>query len=529
MSQAPLTGRTVRYCFGPFTLSPRQRALWRAEREVALIPRYFDLLVLLVQRRDEAVHRADIFSTVWGDVVVSDGALTQAVRALRRALGDDPREPSYIRTVSRHGYRFVHAGVREEPEESMPVGAARPASGLPTGGSTDAEPRASTRAPSVATTSGPPHGDAPHQSSSASPFQPRDARRGVRGGFESPAEPPGTAADGTRGDPLDGEFESAFAQLTSPSSTDEERREAAERLHAAGTAGAVQRLAPGPGMARARAMLRDARWDVAGAGRVPLFGPGGGVAAIAALVLLRVRRAWRLAGDRWLSSALGAALAGVVAGAAGGFGLWLGPGAQAPPTAAAVLAVVGALAGAAGAAGVGGGLSATEAVARSRRGPWLALGGAAGGLAAGTVAHWLTRWTLEGLFGLSPGPFGGSLEGLVLGLAAGAGYAWATADVTEGMAAPRGLARWHAALRVAGCCAAAAVLLGAAGRPMVGGLVNAIAQASRSSHLALTPLAQVVGEPEFGVVTAAVLGALEGAAFGCGLTLGLTRRPRFHA
>jgi DNA-binding winged helix-turn-helix (wHTH) protein len=85
--------------------------------EIPLIPRYFDLLVLLIERRDQAVHRTDILDRVWSDVIVSDGALSQAVRILRRALGDTAREPLFIRTLSRHGYRFIHPGVVEEAEE----------------------------------------------------------------------------------------------------------------------------------------------------------------------------------------------------------------------------------------------------------------------------------------------------------------------------------------------------------------------------------------------------------------------------
>ena len=65
-----------------------------------LIPRYFDLLLLLVERRREAVHRREIFDRVWGDVIVSDSALSQAVRTIRRTLGDDSREPRFIRTIS---------------------------------------------------------------------------------------------------------------------------------------------------------------------------------------------------------------------------------------------------------------------------------------------------------------------------------------------------------------------------------------------------------------------------------------------
>jgi DNA-binding winged helix-turn-helix (wHTH) protein len=107
---------SVRYRFGAFVLAPARRLLLLDEREVPLIPRYFDLLLLLVERRNEVVGRRLIFDSVWSDVVVSDGALSQAVRTLRRALGDDPREPRYIRTVSRHGYQFVALDVAVEPD-----------------------------------------------------------------------------------------------------------------------------------------------------------------------------------------------------------------------------------------------------------------------------------------------------------------------------------------------------------------------------------------------------------------------------
>src|SRR5258705_9170882 len=111
---------TPRYRFAEFTVSPSRRLLIRAGREVPLIPRYFDLLVLLLERRNQAVQRQDILESVWSDVIVSDGALSQAIRTLRRALGDAAREPLFIRTVSRHGYRFVHSGVVEEPDGAHP-------------------------------------------------------------------------------------------------------------------------------------------------------------------------------------------------------------------------------------------------------------------------------------------------------------------------------------------------------------------------------------------------------------------------
>jgi DNA-binding winged helix-turn-helix (wHTH) protein len=126
---APARETTPRrgYRFDAFVLSPGRRALLRAGRIVPLIPRYLDLLLLLVERRHQAVHRHAIFDAVWSDVVVSEGALTQAVRSLRRALEDDPREPRFIRTVSRHGYQFVFPAVEELDEAEVATPPAEPA------------------------------------------------------------------------------------------------------------------------------------------------------------------------------------------------------------------------------------------------------------------------------------------------------------------------------------------------------------------------------------------------------------------
>ncbi len=107
-----------RFRFAEFTVSPSRRRLLKSGEPISLIPRYFDLLLLLLENRNEAIRRHEILEAVWCDVVVSDGALNQAVRVLRRALGDDPRDPLYIRTVSRHGYRFVFDDVVEEADDS---------------------------------------------------------------------------------------------------------------------------------------------------------------------------------------------------------------------------------------------------------------------------------------------------------------------------------------------------------------------------------------------------------------------------
>lgn len=109
------------YRFGDFTLDVENRVLCRGTDRVELNARYFDALVLLVRAGGSLVEKDRFFGEVWGDVVVSDGALTQCIKAVRQALGDDATRPRYVETVPRHGYRFVAAvTVEASPSEAPP-------------------------------------------------------------------------------------------------------------------------------------------------------------------------------------------------------------------------------------------------------------------------------------------------------------------------------------------------------------------------------------------------------------------------
>jgi hypothetical protein len=121
---------------------------------------------------------------------------------------------------------------------------------------------------------------------------------------------------------------------------------------------------------------------------------------------------------------------------------------------------------------------------------------------------------------------GGGLDGLALGAAAGLGYAAATGPTLGGLPTPHGRERLHAAGAVGLACGLAALALTLAGRPLVGGTLHAIAAAAQGSQMLLTPVARLIGEPDFGPVTSALIGTGEGVLFGTGLALGLTRRPR---
>jgi DNA-binding winged helix-turn-helix (wHTH) protein len=458
-----------RYRFAGFTLSPRGRVLLRGSTELPLIPRYFDLLVLLVERRQDAVHRREIFDAVWSDVVVSDSALTQAIRTIRRALGDDPREPQFIRTVSRHGYRFVCADTVEEPD-TLPA-----------------------------------------------PTPPAPAT--------SPADPPAPVSEPAAAD----RREAALTVLVGkPLGQEDEdaRRDAAETLHQLGTAAALAALDARKGHERARAHLRDSRWDVPGAAPVPLLGAPGGAKALAILFGLRLRRARRLAGERWLKASAGGALAGLVAGMLGGAVLWLGPGSRMTPTVPIVMGLLGMAVGGAGAAGIGAGLAAAEALVRSWRRLSLAVLGALGGALAGALSHLVAQWTVQGLFGRDMSPIGGGFEGLVMGGAIGLGYGLATPRPEGGMATPSGWARVRVAALTGLAGAIAALALAATGSYLGAMSLDFMARSFPGSQVSFEPISRLLGESAPGWLTRVAIGAGEGLAFGSGLAFGLTHRPR---
>jgi DNA-binding winged helix-turn-helix (wHTH) protein len=93
--------------FGEFVLDAGTRQLLQAGREVALAPKAFDLLELLLRSRPRAVSRTCIVATIWPDTHVGASSLHVLVSQLRAALGDEAGEPLWIRTVDRFGYAFA--------------------------------------------------------------------------------------------------------------------------------------------------------------------------------------------------------------------------------------------------------------------------------------------------------------------------------------------------------------------------------------------------------------------------------------
>ena len=99
------------YEFGPFRLNPAERRLLRGNEIVALTPKAFDTLHLLVRNSGRLLEKDDLIRILWPDTFVEEGSLSNHIFLLRKALGEDL---AFIETVPRRGYRFVGA-VRQFP------------------------------------------------------------------------------------------------------------------------------------------------------------------------------------------------------------------------------------------------------------------------------------------------------------------------------------------------------------------------------------------------------------------------------
>jgi DNA-binding winged helix-turn-helix (wHTH) protein len=92
--------------FADLTFDRDSRQLWVRGQEIQLSPKAFDLLALLVERRPNAVSKADITAHLWPGTFVSPSSLPSLVSEIRQAIADHRRRPRLIRTLNRVGYAF---------------------------------------------------------------------------------------------------------------------------------------------------------------------------------------------------------------------------------------------------------------------------------------------------------------------------------------------------------------------------------------------------------------------------------------
>jgi DNA-binding winged helix-turn-helix (wHTH) protein len=92
--------------FGNLTLDTESRALTRDGRPIAISPKAFKLLQVLLEERPRAIPKAELHRRLWPDTVVSEVNLPTLIAEIRQAIGDGARAPEFIRTVYGYGYAF---------------------------------------------------------------------------------------------------------------------------------------------------------------------------------------------------------------------------------------------------------------------------------------------------------------------------------------------------------------------------------------------------------------------------------------
>ena len=98
------------YEFGAFRLDAGKRFLLRGGEVVALTPKVFDTLLLLVQNHEQLLEKERLMKELWPDSFVEESNLTYNISTLRKALGDKAADHQYIITVPGRGYRFATVG-----------------------------------------------------------------------------------------------------------------------------------------------------------------------------------------------------------------------------------------------------------------------------------------------------------------------------------------------------------------------------------------------------------------------------------
>src|SRR5688500_2728605 len=115
----------MRVRFGAYVLDLESRLLLRGDTVVHLSPKAFDLLSILVSQRPKALSKNDLQERLWPGTFVVEKNLANLVGEIREAIGDDPSDPRFIRTVHRFGYAFRDPAARPDADTPARPGVAR--------------------------------------------------------------------------------------------------------------------------------------------------------------------------------------------------------------------------------------------------------------------------------------------------------------------------------------------------------------------------------------------------------------------
>lgn len=110
----------MQFHFSDYVLDAGRRELRCGERSIDVEPQVLDLLIYLLRNNDRVITKDDLIESVWEGRIVSDTTLTSRIYAARRAIGDDGRSQTLIRTIARKGLRFVGDVRIQADDETTP-------------------------------------------------------------------------------------------------------------------------------------------------------------------------------------------------------------------------------------------------------------------------------------------------------------------------------------------------------------------------------------------------------------------------
>jgi len=111
------------YEFGPFRVDAERELLLRGDETVPLMPKTFQILLVLMRHKKDVVTKDELMKSVWPDTFVEEANLSRNIFLLRKALGEGPQDHQYIVTVPGRGYRFAE-DVQIVPEQELRIVAA---------------------------------------------------------------------------------------------------------------------------------------------------------------------------------------------------------------------------------------------------------------------------------------------------------------------------------------------------------------------------------------------------------------------
>lgn len=102
------------YEFGDFSLDPENNSLYHADKSINLTTKDCQVLIVLIENHGQTVSKDELLETIWKESNVEEGILSVHISNLRKVLNDDRKNPKFIETLPKRGYRFITEVKRKE-------------------------------------------------------------------------------------------------------------------------------------------------------------------------------------------------------------------------------------------------------------------------------------------------------------------------------------------------------------------------------------------------------------------------------